>query len=230
MIFDTILFDLDDTIHDRDKSLCKFADLFEMKYSNEMNYDNKLRLKDIFFEIDGQGYRPREEMFKELQNRISWKYKPSLKELINFWNVEFPKCAEPMANLYTVLDFFINENIKMGIVTNGYSDFQNTKIDKLNLRKYMKTIIISEEVNIRKPHPKIFHLALSRINSNNETTLFVGDNPLWDIKGAIDAGLIPVWLSDGQVWDIKHYMPRYIINNISELMSISFEPDEIITK
>jgi putative hydrolase of the HAD superfamily len=230
MIFDTILFDLDDTIHDRNKSLCKFADLFEIKYSNELNYDSKLIMRDIFFEIDGQGYRPREEMFKELQSRVSWKYKPNLKELIDFWNVEFPKCAEPMANLYTVLDFFINENIKMGIVTNGYSDFQNTKIDKLNLRKYMKTIIISEEVNIRKPHPEIFHLALSRINSNNETTLFVGDNPLWDIKGAIDAGLIPVWLSNGQVWDTKHYMPRYIINNVSELMNISFEPGEMLTK
>jgi putative hydrolase of the HAD superfamily len=59
----------------------------------------------------------------------------------------------------------------------------------LNLRKYMKTIIISEEVNIRKPNPEIFQLALSRINSINETTLFVGDNPLWDIKGALDAGL-----------------------------------------
>lgn len=221
MIFDTILFDLDDTIHDRNKSLCKFVDFFKLKYSNALNYDSKLIMKDIFFEIDCQGYRLREEMFKDLQSRVSWKYKPNLKELIDFWNEEFPKCAEPMANVYKVLDFFMNKNIKMGIVTNGHSDFQNTKIDKLNLRKYMKTIIISEEVNIRKPHPEIFHLALSRINSNRETTLFVGDNPLWDIKGAIDAGLISVWLSNGQVWDTKDYIPRYIINNISELMNIS---------
>ncbi len=59
----------------------------------------------------------------------------------------------------------------------------------------MKTIIISEEVNIRKPDPKIFHLALSKINSNNETTLFIGANPLIDIKWAIDFGLISVWLT-----------------------------------
>ena len=230
MIFDTVLFDLDDTIHDRSNSLCKFADIFEMKYSKALNYDNELIMKDVFFEIDCQGYRPREEMFKELQNRISWKYKPNIKELIDFWNVEFPRCAEPMDNLYDVLDFFMNENIKMGIVTNGYSNFQNTKIDKLNLRKYMKTIIISEDVNIRKPDPEIFHLALSRINSSNETTLFVGDNPLWDIKGAIDAGLTSVWLNNGQVWDTKLYSPRYIINNISELMNISFKPGEMLTE
>jgi hypothetical protein len=41
----------------------------------------------------------------------------------------------------------------------------------------------------------------------------------------MDAGLIPVWLINGQVWGTKHYMPRYIINNnISELMNISFIP------
>lgn len=220
MFFDTILFDLDDTLHDRKKSLCKFIDLFILEYSHALTYDSKLIMKEVFFEIDWQGYRPREEMFKELQNRILWRYKPSLKELVDFWNKEFPKCAEPMANVEKVLDFCIQENIKMGIVTNGYSDFQNRKIDKLNLRKYMKAIIISEEVNVTKPNPEIFHLALSKINSNSKTTLFVGDNPLCDIKGAIDGGLTSVWLSGGQVWEIKQYVPKYIINNISELMNI----------
>ncbi len=220
MIFDTILFDLDDTILDRNRSLCKFVDLFILKYCDALGYDSKLIVKDIFFEIDNKGYKPREEIFKELQDRVSWKYKPDLKELIDFWNVEFPKCAEPMLNIYTVLDYFIEKNIKMGIVTNGNSNFQNTKIDKLDFRKYMKTIIISEEVDIRKPDPKIFHLALSKIDSKNGNTLFVGDNPLIDIKGAIDSGLVSVWLSQGQVWNIKHYIPRYIINNLSELMKI----------
>ncbi len=220
MIFDTILFDLDDTIHDRNSSLCKFVDFFILRYCDALDYDSKLIVKDVFFEIDNKGYKPREEVFKELQDRVSWKYKPDLKELIDFWNVEFPKCAEPMLNIYNVLDYFINKNIKMGIVTNGNSNFQNTKIDKLDFRKYMKTIIISEEVDIRKPDPKIFHLALSKIDSNNEKTLFVGDNPLIDIKGAIDSGLVSVWLSHGQVWNIKHYIPGYIINDISELMKI----------
>lgn len=220
MIFDTILFDLDDTIHDRNRSLCKFVDHFILRYFDAPDNDSKLIIKDVFFEIDNKGYKSREEMFKELQGRIPWKYKPDLEELIDFWNVEFPRCAEPMPNIYNVLDYFIDKNIKMGIVTNGNSDFQNTKIDKLNFRKYMKTIIISEEVGIRKPDTEIFHLALSKINSNKETTLFVGDNPLIDIKGAIDSGLVSVWLSHKQVWNIKNYIPQYTINNISELIKI----------
>ena len=73
---------------------------------------------------------------------------------------------------------------------------------------------------MRKPDSKIFHLALSKINSNNETTLFVGDHPLIDIKGAINSGLIPVWLNGGRIWNIKHYKPKYIINNLNELTKI----------
>lgn len=38
MVFDTILFDLDDTIHYRNASLFKFVDLFKIKYSNVL-YD-----------------------------------------------------------------------------------------------------------------------------------------------------------------------------------------------
>ena len=41
-------------------------------------------MKDIFFEIDLQGYKPIEEVFKELQDRTSWKHKPDLKELIYY--------------------------------------------------------------------------------------------------------------------------------------------------
>ena len=220
MLFESILFDLDDTLHDRNKSLCKFIDLFKLQYFDAIDDDSNINLKDVFLKIDRKGYRPREEMFNELQNIISWKFKPDLQELINFWNIEFPKCAEPMDNLYSTLNIFLNKNIKMGIVTNGDSDFQNTKIDKLDLRKYMKVIIISQEVNIRKPDPKIFQLALSRINSRNGNTLYVGDNPSTDIKGAFDAGLTTVWLSCGETWNIEQYKPRYIINNIYELINL----------
>ena len=92
------------------------------------------------------------------------------------------------------------------------------KIDKLKIREYMKTIIISEDVNIRKPDPKIFQFTLAKIQSNCETTLFVGDNPMVDIKGAIDSGLISVWLSHDRAWNIKQFHPTYIIDKLSDLM------------
>ncbi len=220
MFFDAILFDLDDTLHDRNKSLLKFVDLFIARYSYAIGNKNIEKMKDIFVEIDFQGYRSRKEMFIELQNRISWGMKPNITDLIDFWNNEFPKCAVPMSNLFNVLDYFLEKNIKMGIVTNGSSYIQNTKINTLGLKKYMKAIIISDEVDIRKPEVDIFNIALSKIEAERETCLYVGDNPVNDIKGAINAGLIPVWLSGGKVWNEDTYTPRYIINKIYDLMDL----------
>lgn len=223
MIFDTILFDLDDTIHDRNKTLSTFAQLFGRTYLSAMDEESLRNLEDIFFQVDWRGYRPREEMFTEFRNRISWKRQPSLKELMDFWNEEFPKCAEPMDGLYEVLDCFLSMGINMGIVTNGESKFQNTKLDKLKLRKYMKTILISEEVKLRKPEIAIFNLALSSMNSCRENTLFVGDNVFVDIKGARDAGLSTAWVSSGEIWKEAQFKPDYIINDIKELRKILFE-------
>lgn len=199
MNFDTILFDLDDTLHDRNKTLHNFIHLFIQKYSDDLASGSGYILENTFLKIDEKGYRPRKEVFSELNKILPWKHLPDLEEQLAFWNAEFPKCAEPAIDLYSVLDYFRSRNIKMGIVTNGSAAFQNSKIDKLGIRKYMKTILISEEACIRKPDQKIFQLALAKIRSDSYTTLFVGDHSIVDIKGAIDSGLISVWVSNHQV-------------------------------
>ena len=220
MNFNTILFDLDDTLLDRNRSLCTFIELFKAKYAHVLDYKGSLKFKDVFLELDCSGYKPRDEMFKELLNATSWRLKPELKEIMEYWNSEFPQCAVPVADLYRVLDYLQDKKMNMGIVTNSYTNFQYAKIDKLNLRKYMKTIIISEEVGVIKPSPDIYYLALSRIDAKPDTTLFVGDYPSTDIKGAYDSQITSAWLSYGKAWDIEAYKPNYIINDLSELINI----------
>jgi hypothetical protein len=46
MIFDTILLDLDDTIHDRNRSLCKFVDLFILRYCDAFDLNVALVIWD----------------------------------------------------------------------------------------------------------------------------------------------------------------------------------------
>jgi putative hydrolase of the HAD superfamily len=220
MNFNTILFDLDDTLLDRNRSLYTFIELFKAKYDHVLVCEGDLKFKDIFLELDCSGYKPREEMFKELLNITSWRIKPKIKEIMDYWNTEFPKCALPVTDLYGILDYFQDKKINMGIVTNSFTNFQYAKIDKLNLRKYMKTIVISEEVGMSKPDPEIYYLALSRIDAKPDTTLFVGDYPSTDIKGAYDSKIASVWLSHGKTWDIEDYRPCYIINDLSELINI----------
>jgi putative hydrolase of the HAD superfamily len=218
MFFDAVLFDLDDTLQDRKKAVRNFIDLFYQEYSSAIGEVKVETIKAIIAELDNRGYRSRYEVFGELLDRTPWKYRPDVDDVVKFWMREFPYCAEPMDHLYDVLDYFAAKGIDMGIVTNGGIDFQNKKIDKLGLRKYMKTIIISGEVGISKPDPRIFDIALEQMGSSRDRTLFVGDYAPNDIKGAVNAGLISVWISLGDVWSEKEYKPQYTIERLTDLM------------
>lgn len=51
--------------------------------------------------------------------------------------MEFPNCAEPMPDLYNLLDFLQEKSVKMAIVTNGSLHMQNTKINKYTLKSLL---------------------------------------------------------------------------------------------
>jgi putative hydrolase of the HAD superfamily len=47
---------------------------------------------------------------------------------------------------------------------------------------------------VEKPDPRIFHLALERMQTSAETAVYIGDVPSVDIAGARAAGVAPVLL------------------------------------
>jgi putative hydrolase of the HAD superfamily len=57
------------------------------------------------------------------------------------------------------------------------------------MEKHFDFVVISDEVGIRKPDPKIFRIALDLAGTAPSRTLFLGDKPATDIEGATRAGL-----------------------------------------
>jgi putative hydrolase of the HAD superfamily len=220
MKYKAILFDLDDTLYNRDKAFERFVERFLSRYASALKDEDPDSLRDALYQLDDHGYKSRREMFTEIIDRFSWRHLPSVEELVNYFILELPQCVERSPELLETLDWCFNKRIKMGIVTNGLAEMQKTKIDQLMIKKYMNTVIISEEVGLKKPDPQIFHLALNRMGIESQSTLFVGDNPLLDVKGANDSGLISVWLSNGRIWNIDSYQPVMTIEKLSELTRI----------
>ena len=54
--------------------------------------------------------------------------------------------------------------IRLGVVTNGVVHRQQDKIEHLKIGHYLSTVVISEAVQINKPDPRIFALALNEMN------------------------------------------------------------------
>jgi len=62
-------------------------------------------------------------------------------------------------------------------------------LDHLGIRRYFRTIVISSEVGIDKPDPRIFAVALSGLGVTSAETVHVGDDPEQDWRAAEAAGL-----------------------------------------
>lgn len=106
------------------------------------------------------------------------------------------------------------------MITNGSVHSQNSKIDQVKLRKYFDEIIISDEVGIKKPDKQIFELVLEGLKVKPEFSLFVGDHPLNDIKGASEVGMHAVWFEGFNRWDASEEEPKNKINRLTEIKEI----------
>jgi putative hydrolase of the HAD superfamily len=92
---------------------------------------------------------------------------------------------------------------------------------KLGINRFFNAVLVSEEVGWRKPHTKIFEEALKRLEVTAEETVYVGDSPLEDIKGAKAAGMKTVFVPS-QFYSMKdlyesQQKPDIIMKDTQEL-------------
>lgn len=71
-------------------------------------------------------------------------------------------------------------------------------IDRYGLREFFDSIVISGEVGVKKPDPRIFSFALDKAGLNPAEVAYVGDTQE-DVRGAIAAGLIPILIRREEV-------------------------------
>ena len=100
----------------------------------------------------------------------------------------------------------ISAEIDLGILTNGNADIKLIGIDK-----FFKCSISSKDVCSNKPDPKHFEEAARFFNVNINQILHIGDDPINDVRGAIDAGAHAIWFNKkGLAWSEKTSRPVVI--------------------
>ena len=115
----------------------------------------------------------------------------------------------------------LKEHFKLAILTNGLVDVQNKKLDRLGIRDYFDCIIISEEVGVDKPDPRIFKITLNCISLKEKDVIYVGDDPPFDLVGAKKAGIKVVWFNPKKITLPPQYpKPNFEIHKIEEILKI----------
>jgi putative hydrolase of the HAD superfamily len=213
-----ILFDLDNTILDRTSTFNNFTNSFLKIYFDHIEV--KQEIFDRIIYLDQDGYKDKKELFSELLEELPWKMKPLQTELLDFYKTEYVKNAVLMEHTREILQH-IRKKYKTGLITNGNTSIQYGKIDILEIRSDFDLIIVSEEAGIKKPDPKIFELALTKLELSPEQCIFIGDHPVNDIEGAAKIGMKTIWMKVNQPWkDELTAKPIYSIEKLNELYEL----------
>ena len=123
----------------------------------------------------------------------------------------------PFPDVKPCLDRLATAGTKLGLVTNGPYDLQCAKLDVSDLRGYFGAVLISRQVGILKPDPRIFALALDQLGATPQDSAFVGDTPKTDIVGAHAAGMKAIWLNRDKLAPADIVTPDATITDLDEL-------------
>jgi putative hydrolase of the HAD superfamily len=215
-----ILFDLDETLIDRTQSIVDYETHFQRDFADVIAPLPAATIAAAILTADGRGYQPREVVFQALLQTLPWQTAPDIVRLCTHWEQWFPPSAVARAGLEETLTALHAQGIRLGIVTNGTMRRQQAKIEKLRIRPYLSTIVISEAAQVKKPDPRIFAQALAEVGCHASQAWFVGDHPVNDVLGAAAVGLQPIWLTGVHPWPPDHPVPQWQIGTLIELVQM----------
>lgn len=193
-----VFFDLDQTLTDRVRSVEVVAGKLLSAFPEHGHGCNAGMIRDTIMALDKGGYRPRGEFCGLVTQALKWNL--PAEELEKWWRSNFPPCAVEAEGATRVLAALHARGIRLGIITNGTTHSQSTKIEVLGFRRYLSTVQISEAAGINKPDPEIFRRALREAGVAASDTLFVGDHPENDILAAQAVGMHTAWISGMCAW------------------------------
>ncbi|MBL0738783.1 YjjG family noncanonical pyrimidine nucleotidase [Flavobacterium sp. GN10] len=217
-----IFFDLDHTLWDFDKnSEMAFDRIFKTKYQEIVTQDfikeyipinqecwrlyqndkithQELRYNRLKYSFDALNYVISEENILEIANDYI--------EFLTDNNYLFDGAIE-------VLEY-LKPKYKLHIITNGFANVQEKKINNASLGGYFSTITNSELAGVKKPNSIIFDYALKLAKTSKENSIMIGDDFEADVNGALNAGLDAIFFNEKKVDVSENYKQ---INHLLEL-------------
>ncbi|MBL7896719.1 MAG: YjjG family noncanonical pyrimidine nucleotidase [Bacteroidia bacterium] len=225
-----LFFDLDNTLWDFDlNSYNVLNTLF-----SDLNLEHKLHVKfDAFFSF----YKKKNDelwylYYKKQIQKSELRYKRFYDSLLHFGSNDL-ELSKLLSEEYVRISPYskalkpgaietletLSKHHSLHIITNGFKEVQNIKIDNCGLRNYFQEIIISEEHGYTKPHIEIFRLAENRADADKSECVMIGDNWISDIEGAIGAGWKAVFykMNEKALFAHKNLQEIAHLNELQEL-------------
>lgn len=229
-----LLFDLDNTLVDDDENRKHAMEKILIERKEKVNSEKLER----FIEIDNQFWKDRAKgkikdpyEFKNNEEKTEW---VSAQRFIKYFNITLEEAIKvnekyieflkynivPIKNSTEIIKYLYEKKYEIFIITNGAINAVNSKLEKIEVQRYIKDIFSAEEVGHMKPHNEFFEGFFNKINSfEKEEMLIIGDELEKDMLGGIQNGIDTCWFNPKKL-DNSQYKVNYEINDLLELKNI----------
>lgn len=113
---------------------------------------------------------------------------------------------------------YLKSKYHLHIITNGFQEIQDVKMQGSGMAPYFESITVSEEIGIKKPNPELFLYALKKAQAQATDSLMIGDEMDVDIIGAKNAGMDQLFFNRKN--EPHEEEVTYEVRHLSEIMEI----------
>jgi putative hydrolase of the HAD superfamily len=224
-----LFFDLDHTIWDFEENAKQslheiFDDALQQKLQTDFNnfFKSYSHHNTVLWDRYERGFIGVEELKWKRMYRAMLDFKLADENLSKELSLQFlkilPTKKEVFDYSFEILTYLKNKNYQLHLITNGFENVQNAKLQNSGLHVYFDKMITSESSNSLKPKPEIFEYAMQVTKATSSESIMIGDNQHADIGGAINFGMDAIFVN--HIAEELKSNPTHIITHLKELEEI----------
>lgn len=223
-----LFFDLDRTLWDFDKNskeaICDLYQKHGLKSKLEVGFDEFfIEYKGINHELWAvyrMGQITKDELRLQRFHNTFREFNYNNPVLALSFNDDYVSLCSSKTNLIPhaleVLDY-LKPNYVMHIITNGFVEAQQVKMDKSGLAYYFEEVIVSDGLGYKKPDKRIFEHAMKLAGATPENSIMIGDDYGPDVLGAKAMGIDQVYFTKEL---LKYEKATFVIESLLDLKKV----------
>ena len=129
-----------------------------------------------------------------------------------------PTKGNLMPGARELLDY-LRPKYRMYILSNGFTELQSHKMRTAGIDGYFDALILSEDIGVNKPDPRLFEYALERTGASIGESIMIGDMVETDIAGAAGIGMPQIFYNPKNVQNLP-FAPTYEVSNLLDIKEI----------
>lgn len=196
-----VLFDIDNTLYSYDQAhafgweaLCAYAKAHLAMDEETLDRSLKHAAQTVKTRLDADCAALHDRTLRCQvmleQNGLPLYHAAAMGEL--YWDTLI-RSSRPAPGIMDCLPKLKEAGYILGIGTDMTIEYQLKKLEKLQILPFFDFIVSSEEVNVEKPHRKLFLTCAAKAGVSPEECLFIGDSLKKDVLGAKNAGMKALW-------------------------------------